>query len=129
MQNTSLMQNASLVQNLLWVGAGGFIGSIARFALSLGIRALAPGFPIATLIINVLGSFAIGYIAGSAEKYSASTLLFLSVGVLGGFTTFSTFSLETLELIRHHQVGPAVANILLSVLLGLAAVWFGRSLA
>ncbi len=123
------MQSTFLFQNFLWVGAGGFLGSIARFGMSLGLRSFVPAWPLATLFVNVLGSFAIGYLAGNAEKYSTPALLFLSVGVLGGFTTFSTFSLETLELIRHHQVVPAVANILMNVFLGLAAVWFGRSLA
>ena len=118
---------------LLWqmavVGLGGFCGSVARFLLS-GIvhRVLPPVFPYGTLVVNVLGCLAIGYFSGLAQVrslFGPSQRLFLLVGVLGGFTTFSTFAYETLALAQGSEFLRAAVNIGASVTLGLAAAWLG----
>jgi CrcB protein len=115
--------------NMVFVGAGGFIGSVGRYLVYQLLRPHFSSFPVSTLIINVLGCFLIGVFSGFAEKQApvhASLVLFLIVGVLGGFTTFSAFGLETMDLIRAQQLTLAVLNILLSLVLGLGAVWIGR---
>ena len=115
------------------VGLGGFIGSVLRhLAGKLPLGGAAQGFPLATLLINVLGSFAIGLIAALAARrpeLDARLLLFARVGLCGGFTTFSTFSLETLELIEGGQYAIAGAYALVSVVLCVAGVLVGKVLA
>jgi len=116
--------------NMLIAGIGGFIGTIMRYTLNnLVYKALAyPIFPFGTLIINVLGCFFIGYIASLAESrvsLTTETRIFLQIGILGGFTTFSSFGYETFNLIRDGQFFLGAANILVSVFVGLFAVWLG----
>jgi CrcB protein len=91
-----------------------------------------PWFPYGTLVVNVLGCLVIGFLAGLAETRAAftpETRLFLFVGVLGGFTTFSSFALETLSLARDTQQVAALINIGLQLTLGLLAVWIGSVFA
>ncbi len=113
------------------VGLGGFLGSVLRYLagrLPLGVQS---GFPVNTLIINVLGSFIIGLIAALGAKYSgldSRLVLFLKTGLCGGFTTFSTFSLETFELLRAGAYGTAAAYALLSAVLGVLAVLLASAL-
>ena len=108
------------------VGLGGFIGSVLRhLAGKLPLGGAAQGFPLATLLINVLGSFAIGLIAALAARrpeLDARLLLFARVGLCGGFTTFSTFSLETVELLRAGACGAAALYALLRAALCVLAV-------
>ncbi len=118
---------------LLWVGAGGFVGAILRYLLGGWVQRLTPaaGFPAGTLAVNVLGCLAIGIIAGLVElRHGLGTgvRLFLLVGLLGGFTTFSSFAWETLDLARLGALAPALANVGLQVVLGLAAAWAGLAL-
>jgi fluoride exporter len=113
----------------LLVAIGGAVGSMARYAVTLAATwAWGPEFPWGTLIINVVGSFIITYFGALTAPYGTSALgprLLVMVGFCGGFTTFSSFSLQTLELAHAgHRVGVA-ANILLSVCLCLAAAWAG----
>ena len=92
----------------LSVGLGGFLGSVARYGLSLLFPATA--FPFATFIINLLGSFGLGFVAGlDMDGYISSRnfSLFMRVGVFGGFTTFSTFSLESVQLLQSGRTGTA----------------------
>jgi fluoride exporter len=116
---------------LLAVAAGGALGSIARFWLAAVVTALTgPRFPWGTLLINVLGSFVIGLVAAltlTPERVGMHPDLrvFLMVGVCGGFTTFSAFSLQTLELLQAGDALPAAGYILGSVAFCLAAVWCG----
>jgi CrcB protein len=117
----------------LVVGAGGFVGATLRYTLGgLVSRAASPDFPWATLVVNVSGCFVIGLLAMLSEErgpVSPSTRLFLMVGVLGGYTTFSTFGYETLSLMREGSHALAAANAVGQLLLGLAAVWAGMTVA
>ena len=109
----------------LWVALGGALGSMGRFWLNNVVTARAgDGFPWGTLLINVLGSFAIGFFA-TLPATSDTAKRFLMAGVCGGFTTFSAFSLQTLELTQRGDWLRAGGNILGSVALCLVAVWLG----
>jgi CrcB protein len=120
----------------LWVTVGSALGGLLRFAigrLTLSFDT-SIGFPIGTVLINVLGSFVIGYFGTltlQSGKYPASdnVRLFVMVGLCGGFTTFSSFSLQTFDLLRSGAWGRALANIALSVVLCLTAVAAGHRLA
>lgn len=116
----------------LAVALGGASGSLARYALGLWARAHLPGFPVATLAVNVVGGFFIGVVfAATAARPEFPPWLRtgLVTGVLGGFTTFSAFSLETLLLLREGSALLALANIALNLLLSLAACALGLLLA
>jgi CrcB protein len=115
----------------LWVGLGGALGSIARFWLS-GIVAqhFGESFPLGTLVINVTGSFIIGIFAAMGMPEGRIYLQpgmrqFLMIGLCGGYTTFSSFSLQTMNLANDGEWLYAGLNILLSVVLCLLAVWMG----
>lgn len=116
---------------VLCVGAGGFIGAVGRYGL--GLIPLAPGLPLMTLLINFAGSVAIGAVVEAAELAAGAlpreAVLFLKVGLCGGFTTFSTFSLETLDLIEGGQYVLAGAYAVASVVLCVAGVLAGKMLA
>jgi CrcB protein len=117
----------------LVVGAGGFLGASARYALGgLVYRLVSPAFPWATVLVNVSGCFAIGFLAILAEErgpVGPTGRLFWLVGVLGGYTTFSTFGYETLGLAREGSYALAAASAVGQVALGLAAVWVGAVVA
>ena len=104
-----------------------------RYSLGgLVSRVTAPDFPWATLVVNVTGCFVIGLLAVLTQErgpVAPSTRLFLMVGVLGGYTTFSTFGYETLSLVREGSHGLALANAAGQVLVGLLAVWAGMTVA
>jgi len=119
---------------LVLVGVGSLIGGVLRYALSTWVHRLLDitWFPYGTLAVNVLGCLAIGFLAGLAESrmaFTSTVRLFVFVGILGGFTTFSSFALETFALARDTQNLAAVANIGLQVVLGLLAVWIGHVVA
>jgi CrcB protein len=117
-----------MLESTLWIALGGALGSVSRFWLAVLFDALiASSFPWATVVTNITGSFVIGVVA--ALPMSPLTRQFLMVGVLGGYTTFSAFSLQTLVLVQDGEVPKAVANVLISVILCLAAVWLGHALA
>lgn len=112
------------------VGIGGFAGSVARYLLGgwLLHHTAQERFPWSTFAVNVVGCLVIGVLAGLAERHSMfgpGLRLFLFTGLLGGFTTFSAFGLETLFLLRRGEPWVAAAYVAGSVLLGLAAVWIG----
>ena len=116
----------------LWVGLGGFLGSMARHAIAVGVPPAASGrFPLATFAVNCIGCLLIGILAGAFARVPAteSVRLFLVTGVLGGFTTFSAFGLESINLLRRGEIGFALLYILGSVVVGIAAVWLGLRLA
>ena len=113
---------------------GGAIGTGCRYWLSTFVYSIIvePTFPYANLIINVSGSFIIGILAGLFERrllVSPTLRVALLTGVLGGYTTFSSFSFETYNLLRDRELGLALLNAAGSVLLGLVAVWVGMRLA
>ena len=117
------------------VALGSMVGGVLRFlASSASLSLWGPGFPVGTLIVNVVGSFVIGFYAtltGPDGRVFASPQqrLLVMAGFCGGLTTFSTFSLETFMLMRSGKLLVAVANIGVSVVTWLAAVWLGHMLA
>ena len=119
----------------VWVGIGGALGSVFRFALGALVgRFAGEAMPWGTLVVNVLGSFVIGWFAAattSGGRLAATPEFrtFVMVGLCGGFTTFSSFSLQTLALFNDGEPVRASANVLLSVGLCLASVWLGTALA
>ena len=125
--------NSGLVEVLmgvLFVGLGGALGAIGRYAISL--IPVKNGFPILTLITNAIGAVLIGFVVGLATErkdISSNAVLFWKTGVCGGFTTFSTFSLEAFSLFENHQYGIGGAYIVLSVLLCLVGIFCGKRLA
>jgi CrcB protein len=118
------------MNQLIAVALGGSLGSVLRFLVSTGVyQWLGRGFPYGTLAVNVIGSFLIGLLAEAlilqritfAMEYRAAIL----VGILGGFTTFSSFSLETIYLMEQGSFTKAGLNVLISISAGLLAVWLG----
>ncbi|MEM9558114.1 MAG: fluoride efflux transporter CrcB [Acidobacteriota bacterium] len=111
------------------VGLGGFFGAVARYLLGGWVQRhadlVSPGFPLGTFAVNVAGSFALGVLLAASARLPDEARLLLGVGVLGAFTTFSTFSAETLDLLRRDAFGLAAFNVAASVTLGLAAAWLG----
>ena len=119
---------------LLLVGLGGFAGSVMRYLASGWVQGAFPmaSFPIGTLFVNVSGCLVIGILGGLSEFYNVFTphaRLFVFVGILGGFTTFSTFGSETTALMRDGQFLWAFINVFSSVGAGLLAVWLGQTLS
>lgn len=113
------------------VALGSAIGGVARFGVSvLGLRWFGSGFPWATLAVNILGSGFIGWLAASLPVQPPSARLFWMTGICGGFTTFSAFSLETVNLIRQGEAGRgaiyAGASLMLCGLAVVGGAWFGR---
>jgi CrcB protein len=113
--------------NLLLIAMGGALGSVARYLVSsLVLRASGSLFPLGTFVVNLIGCAAFGAIVGAAEQrveISPEVRTFLLIGVLGGFTTFSSYAYESFALIRGGQIAGALGNVLGQVVLGLAAVW------
>lgn len=111
---------------LVWIALGGAAGSVARAMVALSLPAR---FPWATMVVNVVGSLLIGWLMARLNPVENSTHAalrnLLAAGFCGGFTTFSTFSWQTLEQMQKGQWGAAAANVLLSVVLCLVAVWLG----
>lgn len=117
--------------NILLVGIGGALGSIARYLTSGWVQAVTKSidFPFGTLAVNLLGCFVIGFLAQLAEArgaFTSESRVFIFIGVLGGFTTFSSFGNETLNLARAGEIWNAFANLGANVVIGLVAVWLGR---
>jgi CrcB protein len=121
------------VKSILLVALGGAIGSVARFKLSGWVLHQTPNwrFPAGTVLVNIVGCLIAGGLAGMAVKqdiFTPEARVFLFTGLLGGFTTFSAFGLETLLLLKRGEAGVAIANIVLSIAIGLLAAWLGYGL-
>lgn len=119
---------------LLLAGAGGFLGSVLRYSVSGFVQGLSRSidFPYGTLAVNLLGCLAIGFLSYLAETrgiFTAETRTLIFIGVLGGFTTFSAFGNETINLWRAGENVLAASNIAAHLVLCLGAVWMGRTLA
>lgn len=116
--------------NFLWVALGGAIGAVLRYVISL--IPVKTTFPILTLITNIAGAVLIGFIVGvvaDKEDVSPNLVLFLKTGVCGGFTTFSTFSLEAFNLFEGKQYMQGSIYVVLSVYCCVIGIWCGRKLA
>lgn len=111
--------------NVLFVGLGGAIGAVCRYAI--GLIPYKGAFPLLTLITNLIGAVIIGFIAGLASKKNISeySVLFFKTGLCGGFTTFSTFSLESYQLFKNGAGLLSVIYIMLSVLLCITGIYLG----
>ena len=121
------------MRNILLVGLGGFVGSAARYTVAGALQSLPTSghFPLGTLGVNVVGCFVIGLLAGWSEgvpAFSPSVRLLLMTGLLGGFTTFSSFGYETVALLRDSRPLLAFTNVALQLGLGLPAVWLGLTM-
>jgi CrcB protein len=123
------------VMAYIWIAAGGALGSVARFWASGAVASrIGLAFPWGTLAVNLTGSFVIGFFAtitGVDGRWLAPPRFreFFMVGVCGGYTTFSSFSLQTLNLLQDGEWFRAIGNVVLSVVLCLFAVWLGHVLA
>ncbi|MDY6949058.1 MAG: fluoride efflux transporter CrcB [Pseudomonadota bacterium] len=118
---------------MLLVALGGALGSVTRFKLSGWVLHQAANwrFPAGTLAVNLIGCLIAGLLAGMAAKqdiFTADARLFLFTGLLGGFTTFSAFGLETLLLLKRGEAGVAITNVVISVVVGLLVAWLGYEL-
>ena len=115
----------------LWVALGSAIGGVLRYAVGRSMLSSSMYLPWSTMLINIVGSFAVGFfgtvtISGSRFAVPETVRIFILIGVCGGFTTFSSFSLQTFELLRMGAWGRALANVGLSVLLCLGSVALGH---
>lgn len=118
----------------LLAGLGGFIGAASRYVLGGLLNRMTPwsAFPYETLVINTTGCLAIGLLGGLADErgmLSPEARVFLLIGILGGYTTYSTFGYETFQLLRDGEFVPATANVALQTVLGIGGVWAGNVLS
>lgn len=116
------------------VALGGAVGSVSRYLLGTWIQSASRSvdFPYGTLTVNLLGCFVIGFLSQLAETrgaFTPETRALVFIGVLGGFTTFSSFGNDTLNLFRDGETVNALVNVGANVVLGLALVWLGRTVA
>jgi CrcB protein len=114
----------------LLVAVGGAIGSVARYGSGVLVgRVWGSSFPLATMVINIVGSLAmglfIGWLARTTPAWQADGRLFVAVGIFGGFTTFSSFSLDAIALIERGEIGQAALYVLVSVVVAIAALYGG----
>ena len=117
-----------IIKNILAVGVGSFIGGAARYLVSLTMKGIGKGFPWATLTVNLVGCLMIGLLWGLLSRNAAENTswgLFLTVGLCGGFTTFSTFSKEALAMLQTGQIWGFAIYIAISILAGIGLVALG----
>ncbi len=120
------------MNQIFWIALGGAMGAVLRYLLGSGINTLLPlDFPLGTLLVNVLGCFAIGAVfaaLGSNQNFETTLRPFFVIGILGGFTTFSSYSMEIITLLQNKEAMKAFSYFFLSNALGFAAAWFGYKL-
>jgi CrcB protein len=118
-----------MLRTILIVGTGGFIGSVMRYLVQVWVeKGLTSTFPLGTLIANIAGSFIIGMVFALAEKgnlMSAEWRIFLTVGICGGFTTFSAFAYNNFTMLKEHSFGQLFINIGGNLFFGILAVYLG----
>jgi CrcB protein len=117
-----------------WIAIGSALGGLLRYSITRATLNLDHGFPYGTVMVNILGSFVIGFVgtftlAGSRYAVPENLRLFIMVGICGGFTTFSAFSLQTFDLLRSGAWGRALANVVVSVVFCFLSVAAGHLLA
>lgn len=122
------------MNKIILIGIGGFIGSVFRYLISGFVQKISNQyfFPVGTLAVNLIGCFLIGLLAGLSESrqlFSEVSRAFVFIGILGGFTTFSTFGYESFSFLRDGQIFSTLLNISLHIILGILFVWFGFSLS
>ena len=122
------------INTVIFVALGGAFGSVLRYLLGTWTQILSNSidFPYGTLAVNLIGCFVIGFLSHLAESRGAFTpesRAFLFIGILGGFTTFSSFGNETMNLLRDGESFNALANVGANVIFGLMLVWLGRTIA
>lgn len=120
------------MRDLVYIGMGGFLGAVLRYLLSGAAQLIIRSFqfPFGTLAVNLIGSFIITFLAFMTESlgvFGPSFRSFILIGVIGSFTTFSTFSYETLALLHDGEISLAAANVAATVVLCLLAAWLGRA--
>jgi len=120
--------------SIIFVALGGALGSVSRYLLGTWIQSVSKSidFPFGTLTVNLIGCFVIGFLSQLAEArgvFTSETRALVFVGVLGGFTTFSSFGNDTINLLRDGEMFNALANVGANVILGLLLVWLGRTVA
>jgi fluoride exporter len=123
-----------LIYSIIFVALGGALGSVFRYLLSTWTQTASKSidFPYGTLTVNLIGCFVIGFLAQLAEArgvFTSESRSFMFIGILGGFTTFSSFGNETINLFRDGESFNALANIGANVIFGLILVWLGRTVA
>ena len=119
---------SDIIKSILAVGAGSFLGGAARYLVSLAVKGLSKGFPWATLVVNLVGCFLIGLLWGAFSKNGtegSNWALFLTVGLCGGFTTFSTFSKEALMMLQGGNIWGFAGYVAISLVAGIALVALG----
>lgn len=121
------------IDSLVFVALGGALGSVFRYLLSTWTQTVSKSidFPYGTLVVNLIGCFIIGFLAQLAETrgvFTSESRTFVFVGILGGFTTFSSFGNDTINLLREGALWNALANVGANVIFGLILVWLGRSI-
>ena len=120
--------------NILLVAFGGALGSVSRYLLGTWVQSVSKSidFPYGTLMVNLIGCFVIGFLSQLAEArgvFTSEARAFVFIGILGGFTTFSSFGNDTINLLRDGETFNALANVGANVILGLLLVWLGRTVA
>jgi CrcB protein len=117
------------MNQILWIAIGGAIGAVLRYLMVMGVANLFPfDFPLPTLLVNIIGSFAIGAILaayGNSANFLETIKPFLIIGLLGGFTTFSSYSMETIIMFQKSEIFRAFSYIILSNVVGISAAWIG----
>lgn len=122
------------LSSVIFVALGGALGSVSRYLLGTWIQALSRSidFPYGTLTVNLIGCFLIGLLSQLAESrgaFTSESRAFIFIGILGGFTTFSSFGNDTINLFRGGETFHALANVGANVIVGLVLVWLGRAAA
>lgn len=122
------------MESIFLIGAGGFIGSVMRYLVTIWSQSLFKGlaFPLGTLIVNITGCLLLGILNGFAENhhfFSSQIRLFMFVGILGSFTTFSTFSFESVEMMQNGDSFQTLLNVSIQVIVGLFAAFIGFQIA
>ena len=119
---------SDIIKNTLFIGCGSFLGGAARYLVSIAMKTVGKGFPWGTLVVNLVGCLFIGLLWGFFSKNSnesSSWALFMTVGICGGFTTFSTFSKEALMMLQAGNFFSLLAYVTISVIAGIALVAAG----